>query len=73
MRRSERLATVPACRSCNDMLVVDVEAAHLVEVATVVRDDPATRCDLYAVKAGVDTGRARSVTVVAQVSRRTSS
>ena len=47
----------------HDMIVVDVDAAKLVEVATVVRDDPATRCDLYSVNAGVDTGtELRSVT-----------
>ena len=49
----------------HDMLVVDVNAALLVEVATIVRDDPATRCDLYSVNAGVDTGtELRSVTFV---------
>jgi len=49
----------------HDMIVVDVDAARLVEVATVVRDDPATRCDLYSVNAGVDTGaELRSVTFV---------
>jgi NADH-quinone oxidoreductase subunit C len=49
----------------HDMLVVDVDAARLVEVATIVRDDPATRCDLYSVNAGVDTGtELRSVTFV---------
>lgn len=49
----------------HDMLVVDVDAALLVEVATIVRDDPATRCDLYSVNAGVDTGtELRSVTFV---------
>jgi len=49
----------------HDMVVVDVDAARLVEVATVVRDDPATRCDLYSVNAGVDTGtELRSVTFV---------
>ena len=49
----------------HDMIVVDVDAAHLVEVATIVRDDPATRCDLYSVNAGVDTGtELRSVTFV---------
>jgi len=36
-----------------------------VEVATIVRDDPSTRCDLYSVNAGVDTGtELRSVTFV---------
>jgi len=49
----------------HDMLVVDVEGARLVEVATIVRDDPSTRCDLYSVNAGVDTGtELRSVTFV---------
>ena len=49
----------------HDMIVVDVDAAHLVEVATIVRDDPATQCDLYSVNAGVDTGtELRSVTFV---------
>jgi NADH-quinone oxidoreductase subunit C len=49
----------------HDMIVVDVDAALLVEVATIVRDDPATRCDLYSVNAGVDTGtELRSVTFV---------
>ena len=49
----------------HDMIVVDVDAAKLVEVATIVRDDPAARCDLYSVNAGVDTGtELRSVTFV---------
>ena len=49
----------------HDMLVVDVDREHLVEVARIVRDDPATRCDLYSVNAGVDTGsELRSVTFV---------
>jgi NADH-quinone oxidoreductase subunit C len=49
----------------HDMIVVDVDRAALVEVARIVRDDPATRCDLYAVNAGVDTGaELRSVTFV---------
>ena len=49
----------------HDMVVVDVEGARLVEVATIVRDDPSTRCDLYSVNAGVDTGtELRSVTFV---------
>jgi NADH-quinone oxidoreductase subunit C len=49
----------------HDMIVVDVDAAQLVEVATNVRDDPATQCDLYSVNAGVDTGtELRSVTFV---------
>src|SRR2546428_3223211 len=49
----------------DDTLVVDVDRANLVEVARIVRDDPATRCDLYSVNAGVDTGaELRSVTFV---------
>ncbi len=49
----------------HDTLVVDVDSANLVEVARIVRDDPATRCDLYSVNAGVDTGSdLRSVTFV---------
>jgi len=42
-----------------------VDRERLVEVATFVRDDPRTRCDLYSVNAGVDTGaELRSVTFV---------
>jgi len=49
----------------HDMVVVDVDRDRLVEVATVLRDDPLTRCDLYSVNAGVDTGaELRSVTFV---------
>ncbi len=49
----------------HDMLVVDVDRARLVEVARIVRDEPPTRCDLYSVNAGVDTGaELRSVTFV---------
>ena len=50
----------------HDMVVVDVPREHLVAVATLVRDDAATRCDLYSVNAGVDTGTGelRSVTFV---------
>src|SRR5438128_10104238 len=47
------------------MLVIDVDRDRLVEVATFLRDDPRTRCDLYSVNAGVDTGaELRSVTFV---------
>jgi NADH-quinone oxidoreductase subunit C len=65
----DALATVLGDRArvstLHDMVVVDVDAARLVEVATIVRDDPATRCDLYSVNAGVDTGtELRSVTFV---------
>jgi NADH-quinone oxidoreductase subunit C len=49
----------------HDMLVVDVDRDHLLEVARLVRDDPATKCDFYSVNAGVDTGtELRSVTFV---------
>jgi len=49
----------------HDMLVVDVDRAELVGVATVLRDDPRTACDLYSVNAGVDTGaELRSITFV---------
>jgi NADH-quinone oxidoreductase subunit C len=40
----------------HDMVVLDVEREHLVEVARAVRDDPATKCDLYSINAGVDMG-----------------
>jgi NADH-quinone oxidoreductase subunit C len=49
----------------HDMVVVDVDRDRLVEVATLLRDDPLTQCDLYSVNAGVDTGsELRSVTFV---------
>ncbi|GAC1495403.1 MAG: hypothetical protein NVS1B1_13330 [Candidatus Limnocylindrales bacterium] len=49
----------------HDMLVIDVDREHLVAVATVLRDDPRTGCDLYSVNAGVDTGaELRSITFV---------
>ncbi|HUQ17512.1 MAG TPA: NADH-quinone oxidoreductase subunit C [Candidatus Saccharimonadales bacterium] len=49
----------------HDMLVIDVDREHLVAVATVLRDDPGTGCDLYSVNAGVDTGaELRSITFV---------
>jgi NADH-quinone oxidoreductase subunit C len=49
----------------HDMVVVDVDRDRLIEVATIVRDDPLTRCDLYSTNAGVDTGaELRSVTFV---------
>ena len=60
-----RLGDRARVSTLHDMVVVDVGADLLVEVATVVRDDPATRCDLYSVNAGVDTGtELRSVTFV---------
>jgi NADH-quinone oxidoreductase subunit C len=62
---ARRLGDRARVSTLHDMIVVDVNAAQLVEVATVVRDDPATRCDLYSVNAGVDTGtELRSVTFV---------
>jgi NADH-quinone oxidoreductase subunit C len=49
----------------HDMLVVDTSREDLLEVARVVRDEEPTRCDLYSVNAGVDTGsELRSVTFV---------
>jgi len=49
----------------HDMVVIDVAPERLVEVATIVRDDPLTACDLYSVNAGVDLGaELRSVTFV---------
>ena len=49
----------------HDMVLIDVDRARLVEVATLVRDDPLTKCDLYSTNAGVDTGaELRSVTFV---------
>jgi len=62
---SSRLADKARVSTLHDMLVLDVERDWLVEVATFVRDDPRTRCDLYSVNAGVDTGaELRSVTFV---------
>jgi NADH-quinone oxidoreductase subunit C len=49
----------------HDMLVVDVDRERLLDVAKIVRDEAPTRCDLYSVNAGVDTGaELRSVTFV---------
>jgi NADH:ubiquinone oxidoreductase subunit C len=49
----------------HDMLVVDVDREPLVEVGKIVRDEAPTKCDLYSVNAGVDTGtELRSVTFV---------
>jgi NADH-quinone oxidoreductase subunit C len=49
----------------HDMLVVDVDRERLLDVARIVRDEGPTRCDLYSVNAGVDTGaELRSVTFV---------
>ncbi len=66
-----RLGDLARVSTLHDMVVVDVDAAGLLEVATVVRDDPATRCDLYSVNAGVDTGtELRSVTFVRGIDTR---
>jgi NADH-quinone oxidoreductase subunit C len=56
----------------HDMIVLDVEREHLVDVARALRDDPVTRCDLYSVNAGVDMGdgELRSVTFVRGVGTR---
>jgi NADH-quinone oxidoreductase subunit C len=49
----------------HDMIVIDVDRDRLVDVATLVRDDELTKCDLYSTNAGVDTGaELRSVTFV---------
>ncbi len=50
----------------HDMIVIDVQREHLVDVARAVRDDAVTSCDLYSVNAGVDMGdgELRSVTFV---------
>ena len=49
----------------HDMVVIDVDHDNLVDIATLVRDDPLTKCDLYSTNAGVDTGaELRSVTFV---------
>lgn len=59
-----------AVSTLHDMVVVDVERDHLVEVARTLRDDPVTRCDLYSINAGVDMGdgQMRSVTFLRGVS-----
>lgn len=60
-----RLGGRATVRLLHDMLVIDVDRAHLVEVARVIRDEMPTACDLYAANAGVDTGAdLRSVTFV---------
>lgn len=57
----------------HDLLVLDVPRERLVEVATLVRDDPRIRCDLYSTNAGVDTGaEMRSVTFVRGTATRVS-
>jgi NADH-quinone oxidoreductase subunit C len=56
----------PRISILDDTVVLDVEREDLVDVARTVRDDPVTRCDLYSINAGVDTGdgELRSVTFV---------
>ena len=62
---SEKLGTRARVSTLHDMVVVDVDRERLVEVATALRDDPLTACDLYSTNAGVDTGaELRSVTFV---------
>ena len=59
------LGTRARVSTLHDMVVVDVDRERLVEVATALRDDPLTACDLYSTNAGVDTGaELRSVTFV---------
>jgi NADH-quinone oxidoreductase subunit C len=56
----------------HDTIVLDVDGDRLVEVATLVRDDPMTRCDLYSINAGVDMGdgELRSITFARGVETR---
>jgi len=63
---AEALAGRARVSTLHDMVVVDVERAHLVDAARLLRDDPVTRCDLYSINAGVDMGdgEMRSVTFV---------
>ncbi len=57
----------------HDLIVIDVPRERLVEVATLVRDDARTRCDLYSTNAGVDTGaEMSSVTFVRGTATRVS-
>lgn len=66
---SAKLGASAKVSTLHDMLVVDVDRDHLVEVATTLRDDPVTACDLYSTNAGVDTGaELRSVTFVRGIS-----
>ena len=62
---AERLGERAKVSVLHDMIVIDVERERLVEVARIIRDEPPTKCDLYSVNAGVDTGtELRSVTFV---------
>lgn len=62
----ETLSARASVSTLDDMIVLDVDRDHLLEVARVVRDDPRTLCDLYSINAGVDMGdgELRSVTFV---------
>jgi NADH-quinone oxidoreductase subunit C len=62
----ERLGPGIGVAILHDMIVLDVPRERLVEAATLLRDDPVTRCDFYSVNAGLDTagGELRSVTFV---------
>jgi NADH-quinone oxidoreductase subunit C len=62
---SQRLGDKAKVTVLHDMILIEVDREHLVEVARIVRDDPSTKCDLYAANAGVDMGsELRSVTFV---------
>ena len=65
-RVGELVAGRATVSTLHDMVVIDVDREHLVDVARFVRDDPATRCDMYSINAGVDMGEGelRSVTFV---------
>ncbi len=57
----------------HDMLVVDVNKEHLLDVARIVRDEERAKCDLYSVNAGVDTGtEIQRITVVRRTQTRVS-
>jgi len=62
----QRLGGRARVSTLHDMVVIDADREHLVDVALTARDDPLMRCDLYAVNAGVDggDGTLRSVTFV---------
>lgn len=63
---SAGLAGKATVSTLHDLIVIDVDREHLVDVARWVRDEPVTRCDMYSINAGVDmaTGELRSVTFV---------
>jgi len=67
------LAGRAAVSVLHDLIVIDVPAELLVRIATLVRDDPRTRCDQYSTNAGVDLGtELRSVTFVRGTATRVS-